>query len=53
MREREQRDENDISYRGPYNVKYKCAYGHPLNGQGRCEPLNQNPPECPPTDAEE
>jgi len=30
------------SYNGPYDepVNGVCADGHPLNGQGRCEPLN-------------
>jgi len=30
------------SYNGPYDqaVNGVCADGHPLNGLGRCEPLN-------------
>jgi hypothetical protein len=30
-------------YEGPYNAELngECANGHPLNKQGRCEPLNE------------
>lgn len=46
--ELEERDENDLAYQGPYDGKNKDAFGHPLNAQGRCELLNENPPQCPP-----
>jgi hypothetical protein len=42
----------DPSLSGPYDVANgECAYGHPVNGYGRCEPLNETPPACPPSGA--
>lgn len=39
----------DPAYAGPYDVgNGSCAYGHPVNGYGRCAPLNATPPTCPP-----
>ena len=33
-------------FHGPYDAANgRCAYGHKVNGQGRCEPLNTA--ECP------
>jgi hypothetical protein len=33
---------------GPYDAgNGRCAFGHKVNGFGRCEPLNEDPPNCP------
>jgi hypothetical protein len=37
---------------GPYDPANGAdAYGHPVNGCGRCEGINADPPTCPPPDA--
>lgn len=37
-------------YQGPYDAENngRCAYGHPVNGYGRCKPLNDGEPTSPP-----
>jgi hypothetical protein len=45
------RPEPDADLRGPYDpANGQDAYGHPVNGFGRCEGMNVEPPTCPPAD---
>jgi hypothetical protein len=38
----------DPALAGPYDAgSGRCAYGHKVNPYGRCEPLNEDPPNCP------
>lgn len=43
----------DPALTGPYDGELNGfdAYGHPVNGFGRCEGINLDPPTCPPADA--
>lgn len=37
-------------FQGPYDpANGQCAYGHPVNGDGRCEQLNIDPDATPPS----
>jgi len=46
----EEMDRSQPDFNGPYDAEKngRCAFTHPLNGFGRCEPLNKIPRECPP-----
>lgn len=39
-------------FEGPYSAEEcgVCAFGHPMNAQGRCEGINADPAYCPPED---
>lgn len=50
----EDMDRSLPDFNGPYDANKfgRCAFGHPVNGLGRCEPLNKIPRECPPSTEE-
>jgi hypothetical protein len=45
-------DKDGPDYQGPYEKDTNGidAFGHPVNAYGRCEPMNQTPPKCPPAE---
>jgi len=50
----EHADRSLPDFNGPYKESFgKCAFGHPVNGFGRCEELNSEPPTCPPAESQE